>query len=1433
MNCKKLISFVIALTVTMSVFTILPRMVSARSAEDSLLLYLNFDNEDTATSIGKATIDDGTLTYTTGISGKAAKFNDDNTYINLTKNDGSPLLAGIDEFTVSFWSNTDTKSWYFYTAPHDNAQTYLKEQYVGILDNVSSVVSERYENSANTSNARPAGNDISASVSDGSWKHIAVVESSDSMKIYVNGELKGIQDSSVNLRNMLGSNPVTYIGRANWYNSKTNRNEYANGAVDEYKIYSKALTDEEIAAEYDRVANNIGNDAWENIKDNPRVVFADYFNGGVTTPSKGTVTENGTIAYSSGPDGSKALRLNDGKNYIQIFDETGMASPLKDKTEAAISFKVLPDDITKTSWYMYAAADSRAPKKDPRKYIAALNIGSTLTLERYNNINYTANMAKTAAQTDFKDVVILLNGIKTEIYIDGELAAQKTESGSLTDILGSNPVTYIGYGAWWDEYTGGVTMDNIEIYDTAPIIDLGDTTHLDSNITLPTYSDKEGVSIEWITSDESVITSTGVISRPSTGKKSATLTAKVTMGNITYTRQFPVAVYGTDNAYDFGITVRNTKGVDIQPNMYGLFFEDISYAADGGLSAEKIENRNFEHIWQNDNTYGTSATTVARPEQAWSATGTVTYPGNSDTADYYPVSEKNPTYAHLVGTKLSNQAYQGVYAKKGDKLNISFYAKSDSFTGSISAGVDGQNIVVVPAGEITNKWKKYTAQLTMTNDVRYKPFDVILSENGTVDLDMISCIPSDAVYGVFRKDLADKLKELKPGFLRFPGGCIIEGLDLANRYQWKKSVGPAEERTQNWTRWGGSEYNQTLAIGYFEYLELCEYLECDPVPVLNVGLSCEYNRPKETVPVFASQVTGDSGVTVDGVTYSTEFYEYIQDALDLIEFCKGTDTGNEWVALRKSMGHDEPFNLTMLGIGNEQWQITGNQWHERYEAFESVIHKYYPDMKLISTSGPSSDDRAPDWDFSNAWRWIRENKAANDKFTYATDEHYYNSADWFFDNTNRYDSYTRNAKVFAGEYAANGDYGNTIYSALAEAAAMTGFERNADVVYMASYAPLFCREGYSNWSPNMIWFDDATSYGKPDYYEQQMFMQNNGSYTLQSTMEKVDSERYFESVSYDEESKDIIIKVVNPSESSAKVNINLSEVADTYGLEGTTRVITLTSDNKSDTNTLTEPEKIKPIETTINNTSASAIQYEMPSLSFVIFRVHTDRVSDIEQKIKLTASETEDGISYKVTGETENGSLYIAVYDKDGKLIAVDMNNKTGVFDIDGKGEYTVKAFLWGGKSGMEPLSVTAQCKVVIGDTEMSEYVRLAKSTLGNPITGVDSNGTLLYAGDPAPMVDGDTVYLYVGHDVSTGNNYKMPNWLVYSSKDLATWKYEGIAMEENTTSISWAKGDSDAWAAQTVKYKNKYYLFYCTTSNLAVDSHNKTGGQCIGVREL
>lgn len=635
-----------------------------------------------------------------------------------------------------------------------------------------------------------------------------------------------------------------------------------------------------------------------------------------------------------------------------------------------------------------------------------------------------------------------------------------------------------------------------------------------------------------------------------------------------------------DDHSDYTIAVSDQKGVDIQKDMYGLFFEDINYAADGGLYAEMIENRSFEALLS-DGKGGTAFDGM----YGWTA-----YPGGGTDGMSIEseggLNENNPHYLRTT-TDIVNQAYEGVYMEAGKTYNVSAFARGSA---GLKARVykDGRLICETElADSLDGEWKKYTAALAPGETVRNA--DIVIALDGrSADIDMISCMPDDAVMGVFRRDLAEKLKAINPGFLRFPGGCIIEGFDLDNRYNWKDSVGAVEERKQNWSRWschtdqgrdgGFKHYNQTYGLGFYEYFLLCEYLDCAPVPVVNAGMACEY-QSSEVVPLYSP----------DGVSYTDEFRAYIQDALDLIEFANGDET-TEWGRLRISMGHAEPFALETIGVGNEQWAKDDNRWYERYEAFEKSIHAVYPDMKLIATSGPSADGA----EFDSAWSWIRSSAESNDGFTYAVDEHYYMSPDWFLANAGRYDDYDRNVKVFAGEYASQG---NTLRNALAEAAFMTGLERNADVVYMASYAPLFARLGFTQWAPDMIWFDDAASYVSPDYYVQEMYSNNMGDYTLLSTVTG-NTDKVYESAAYDTESGDIIIKIVNPYNYDQRVTLDLGG----RSISGRADMKTLTAASDAATNSISEPDKVKTYTSQPDVADGSALS--IPAYSFVVLRVH-------------------------------------------------------------------------------------------------------------------------------------------------------------------------------------------------------------------------------------
>lgn len=545
------------------------------------------------------------------------------------------------------------------------------------------------------------------------------------------------------------------------------------------------------------------------------------------------------------------------------------------------------------------------------------------------------------------------------------------------------------------------------------------------------------------------------------------------------------------------ITISQRKRADIMPDMMGLFFEDINYAADGGLYAEMLENRAFEFV----DCYGDKADYYTEFDGLY---GWECYPKEKNARMRCvmgsPVAEENPHYLRFTAEEsqagFKNQAYDGIVLKKDAQYEVSFYARSISYQGRIQISVQKDGIIAA-SGETEllpgkkqepHNWKKYHLLLTAKEDVKGGDFAVMLEQTGVVEFDFFSMMPKDAVCGIFRRDLFELLKDLQPGFIRFPGGCIIEGNTLSNRYRFKETLKPVEHRRSNWNRWAVhlvneengyhsvfSHYNQTLGMGYYEFFLLCEALGAKPLPVLNVGLACQYQSYEMVQP-------------------GTEaFGQYLQDALDLIEFANG-DVRGKWGSLRAQMGHPQPFGLDMIAVGNEQWETEYLDLFKRHELFEKAIHEVYPDMRLLGTAGPILD--APLTGL--AWDFYRNGQKTNPNFCYAVDEHYYVSPQWMYDHVDLYDSYPREVAVFAGEYAAHTeDKENTLESALAEAALLTGIEKNAGVVKLASYAPLFNRIGHSQWKPDMIWFDAENVYLTPNYYVQKLFANHLGDYTVE------------------------------------------------------------------------------------------------------------------------------------------------------------------------------------------------------------------------------------------------------------------------------------------------------------------------------------------------
>ena len=469
----------------------------------------------------------------------------------------------------------------------------------------------------------------------------------------------------------------------------------------------------------------------------------------------------------------------------------------------------------------------------------------------------------------------------------------------------------------------------------------------------------------------------------------------------------------------------------------------------------------------------------------------------------------------------------------------------------------------------SKEWKKYQIILKPGATNPKAVLRIFLTSKGTVDLEHISLFPVDTWKGHengLRKDLAQALADIHPGVFRFPGGCIVEGTDLATRYDWKKSVGPVENRPLNENRWQYTfthrffpDYYQSYGLGFYEYFLLSEEMGAAPLPVLNCGLSCQYQNsdPKAHVAVC-------------------DLDSYIQDALDLIEFANG-DINTTWGKVRADMGHPAPFNLEFIGIGNEQW---GEEYPERLEPFIKAIRKVHPEIKIVGSSGPNSEGK----DFDYLWPEMKRLKAD------LVDEHFYRPESWFLAQGARYDNYDRKGpKVFAGEYACHGKgkKWNHFNAALLEAAFMTGLERNADIVHMATYAPLFAHVEGWQWRPDMIWFDNLNSVRTVSYYVQQLYAQNKGTNVLPLTMNKKSvtgaegQNGLFASAVYDKDKNELIVKVANTSNTAQSISLNFAGLKKQDVLSNG-RCIKLRSLDLDKDNTLEQPFAITPQETAVS-----------------------------------------------------------------------------------------------------------------------------------------------------------------------------------------------------------------------------------------------------------
>jgi alpha-N-arabinofuranosidase len=618
-------------------------------------------------------------------------------------------------------------------------------------------------------------------------------------------------------------------------------------------------------------------------------------------------------------------------------------------------------------------------------------------------------------------------------------------------------------------------------------------------------------------------------------------------------------------------------GPPISPTMYGVFFEDINFAADGGLYPERVKNRSFEFTeplngWRRE--FSARGELVVRTETA--------------------LNENNPHYLRLRsnapdGTfKVVNSGFRGMGVESRAEYVLSAYVRAQpggprQLTARLT-DEKGQPLAEGTLAGFTGEWKRFETTLRPSATQSRARLEIAPGGQGEIDIDMVSLYPKETWKNRpngLRKDLVQLLADMKPGFIRFPGGCIVEGRRLALRYDWKKTVGEVSERTTLVNRWNDEfdhrptpDYFQSFGLGFFEYFQLAEDVGASPLPIVNCGMACQFNS-SETAPLDALD-------------------PFVQDALDLIAFANGP-VDSQWGKLRAQMGHPAPFNLKMIGVGNEQW---GSQYVERYKRFAEALKKAHPEIALVSSAGPGESGK----EFEYLWTNLRQLKAE------IVDEHYYMAPSWFLKNSHRYDAYDRSGpKVFAGEYAAQTsgvarpDNRNNWEAAIAEAAFMTGLERNADVVTMASYAPLFAHVDAWQWTPNLIWFDNLRSYGTPNYYVQKMYATNRGTNVLPVAVNgtaKNAQNGLYTSASVDQQNAEVILKAVNATDTARTVRVDLKGVG---AIQGNARLIVLASGDLKAENRLDQPTRLAPVEKSIAF-SPSGVDLTLDPQSFTVVR---------------------------------------------------------------------------------------------------------------------------------------------------------------------------------------------------------------------------------------
>ncbi len=628
------------------------------------------------------------------------------------------------------------------------------------------------------------------------------------------------------------------------------------------------------------------------------------------------------------------------------------------------------------------------------------------------------------------------------------------------------------------------------------------------------------------------------------------------------------------------------NGKKISSELLGLFFEDINYSADGGLYAELIQNRSFE--------YNPTECRGWHPLSFWEYTTPGYSYGRISVETTSPIHPDNPHYIILevehvgheaqetgdTGVGIKNTGFDGMVIRAGEKYNLSLFARQ--LTGESIAlavylqDIKGQKLAESVLTTSSKDWKKYTASLTASESSDSASLVILATTKGKLALDVISLFPEKTFKNRpngLRADLAQMLAEMKPKFIRFPGGCLAHGDGLGNMYRWKNTIGPIEERKEQRNIWG---YNQTAGLGYFEYFQFCEDIGAKPLPVVPAAVCCQNSGGTWRIGGI-----GQKALPMD------EMSDYIQEVLDLIEWANGPVTST-WGAKRVAAGHPAPFHLEYIGIGNEDKMTP--EFQERFKMIYHVVKEKYPEITVIGTVGPFAQGE----DYDKGW------KLANELNLPIVDEHYYCPPEWFIANQHRYDSYTRNAtKIYLGEYAS---WGNKMRNAIAEAAYMTSLERNGDVVRMASYAPLLAKKNFTQWKIDMIFFDNVNICLTPNYYMQKMFMTNQGDFYFDNIITKDEKDTALAaSCVQDSKTGDIILKLVNAGNEPKTMKINLSGFKKMISAAEQT-VLTGAADAE---NTFENPHNVVPVKSAFK--VKYKFEYETPAISLTVLRIKTNK----------------------------------------------------------------------------------------------------------------------------------------------------------------------------------------------------------------------------------